>query len=86
MKILYKLKKMFGLTFEQKQIRKGQTCFIYCNCGNELISSNSFVEDIIDKNGNNHVKYICRECNKFHDYNFDIAPIPISWEELNKKS
>jgi len=74
-------KRLLGLTFEQKQIKKGQTCFIYCDCGNELISS-SFVEDIVDNDGNNHVKYVCVKCGEFHDYNFDIAPVPISWKEL----
>ena len=78
-------KKIFGLTFEQKRIKAGQTCFIYCECGNELISSNSFVEDIIDKDHDNHVKYICTKCDKFHDYNFDIAPVPINWNQLESK-
>ena len=60
-----------------------QYTFIYCEkCDNELCSSDSFVSDTYDDEGNNHVLYRCSKCNHECDYNFDIAPVPIKWSEL----
>jgi hypothetical protein len=54
-----------------------QTTFIYCECcGNELCSSNSFVSDTCEEDGN-HVRYVCSKCKKASDWDFDIAPVPI---------
>lgn len=59
-----------------------QTTFIYCECGNELCSSDSFVRQFDDEHGDNHTEYKCSKCGKHSDFNFGIAPVPISWEEL----
>jgi|WetSurMetagenome_2_1015567.scaffolds.fasta_scaffold05374_4 hypothetical protein len=50
--------------------------FLYCKCGNELISSGSFVSDSYDKDWNNHVLFKCSKCGKEFDYDFDV-PVPI---------
>jgi hypothetical protein len=63
-----------------------QSTFIYCGCGNELCSSGSFISDTYDERGDNHVRYKCSTCGEETDYNFDIAPVPISWAEINKPS
>lgn len=61
-----------------------QTTFIYCEkCGFELVSSDSLVSDTYDDKGDNHVLYKCKQCSHECDYNFDIAPIPIKWSEIN---
>lgn len=54
---------------------------IYCKCGNDMCSDNSFISDE-GEGEENHVKYKCEKCDLEHDYNFDIAPVPISWTEL----
>lgn len=56
--------------FEEKQLKKGQSCFCYCDCGNELISSNSLVKDI------DYVYFKCVKCGKESKWNFD-TPCPI---------
>ena len=56
-----------------------QSTFLYCDCGAELISTHSFLSDTEDDDGDNHVVYRCKKCGRKHDYNFDIAPIPVSW-------
>lgn len=58
-----------------------QHTFIYCKCSNELISSDSFISDT-GSGGDNHVLYKCTKCGKNLDFNFDIAPIPINWEQI----
>ena len=63
-----------------------QSTFIYCNCGNELCSDGSFISDTYDEKNNNHVLYKCVKCGMESDFNFDIAPLPISWELLNLPS
>ena len=60
-----------------------QTTFIYCNkCNNEICSDGSFVSDTLDENGDNHVLYKCKQCGQTADFNFDIAPVPINWNDL----
>lgn len=59
-----------------------QNTFIYCTCGNEMCSDSSFVSDTYDVNCDNHVKYKCEKCGDNHDYNFDIAPVPLNWNSL----
>lgn len=76
---------MFGL-FKKKTTPKKQSTLVYCDCGNELVSSNSFVSDELDENGDNHVKYKCTKCGLESDFNFDIAPVPINWKTLKSKS
>ena len=50
-----------------------QTCFIYCpNCENELISSDSFIED---RDG--LVKYRCTKCGRVSFWDFIHYPAPI---------
>lgn len=56
--------------FEYKQLKKGQYNFCYCECGNELISSNSFLKDT------DFVYYKCSKCGKITKWDFD-APCPI---------
>lgn len=79
MKIIQWLKNLWKLKVVQRT-------FIYCDCGNELIDSKSFVSDTYDENDNNHVIYKCSQCGLEHDYNFDIAPVPINWLELRSES
>ncbi|MFW6219689.1 MAG: hypothetical protein ACOC22_04010 [bacterium] len=62
---------------------KEQTLFIKCICGNEMCSDGSFISDTYDEHGDNHVLYKCKKCGEEHDYNFDIAPVPINWKDLN---
>ncbi len=59
-----------------------QKTFLYCECGNELISSNSFISDTYDEKGDNHVLYKCSNCGLKSDWNFDIAPVVINWNKL----
>ncbi len=64
-------------------LKSPQLTFIYCsNCRNELCSSNSFISDTYDENGDNHVLYKCSSCGEEYDYNFDIAPVPVNWDCL----
>jgi len=73
------------INFLKKLFKKEpeQTTFIYCRkCRNEMCSDGSFISDTYDENGDNHVKYKCKKCGKEADFNFDIAPVPINWEEL----
>jgi len=57
--------------------------FIYCRkCKNDLCSNGSFISDVTDVNGSNHVRYKCKVCGLEADYNFDIAPVPINWKDL----
>ena len=79
-KILGFLKNVFGIN------KRVQTTYIYCKCGNEMCSDGSFISDTIDQDGENHVRYKCRKCGLKADYNFDIAPVPINWDELNKSN
>jgi hypothetical protein len=59
---------------------------IQCDqCGNNLVVGNSFVSDT-DENGENHVRYKCEICGTEHDYNFDIAPVPVSWKSIREQS
>ena len=46
------------------------TTFLKCNCGNELITSGSFISD--DEKG---VRYICTDCRKESWWDFDSAPV-----------
>lgn len=62
--------------WKEKQIKKNQKTFIWCDCGNELCSSNSFVSDTYEEDGN-HVRYKCSRCGLEQDYDFDMAPVPI---------
>lgn len=49
-----------------------QTCFVYCPmCRNELVSSDSFVED---KDG--IVKYKCDKCGNISFWDFAHYPVP----------
>jgi len=64
---------------------KEQSTYIYCKCGNEMCSDGSFLSDTYDENGDNHVKYKCEKCGLKSDYNFDIAPLPINWDEMRSK-
>lgn len=48
-----------------------QRTFVWCDCGNELCSSNSFVSDTKEYG----VEYKCTECGLVSNYDFD-SPIP----------
>lgn len=55
------------------KMNRKQTLFLKCRkCGNELISSGSFVSD--DEYG---VKYKCTDCSTESVWNFDLFPIPV---------
>lgn len=60
-------------------MKSNQTTFVYCECGNELISSDSFVSDTYDKKERNHVIYKCSKCGKKSDWDFDL-PVPIKYK------
>jgi hypothetical protein len=62
---------------------KEQKLFLYCDCGNELISSDSFFSDMYDKDWNNHVIFKCSKCGKELDFNFDV-PVPVRWPDDGK--
>lgn len=66
MEIKRKLYEWYRLKF------KNQTCFVYCpKCRNELVSSNSLVED----NGY-IVKYKCDKCGNISFWDFASYPMP----------
>lgn len=52
-----------------------QLLYLYCRCGEELITSGSFISDTYEEDGN-HVRYVCTACGAHSDYDFD-HPIPI---------
>lgn len=54
---------------------KKQHNFIYCNCGNELISSNIFCTTKDER----VYKYKCSKCNEISYWLFD-TPVPIKIE------
>lgn len=83
-KLLVKLKSCFGFTISRKP-KPSQLLFLYCECGNELCSDGSFISDTQDDNDDNHVTYKCKSCGLESDWNFDIAPFPVNWEELRTK-
>lgn len=56
--------------FEEKQLKKGQSCFVYCDCGNELISNSWFLKDT------DFVYFKCNKCGKISKWDFD-CPVPI---------
>ena len=54
------------------RIRRRQTGFVYCpKCRNELVSSDSFVEDI-----DGIVKYECDRCGNVSFWDFAYYPVP----------
>lgn len=56
---------------------------IWCpNCGDDLIGNESFISDTYDENDDNHVLYKCTNCQEESDWNFDVAPCPVSWKIL----
>lgn len=58
--------------FRSKRRKYKQTCFVYCpKCRNELVSSNSFIED---KDG--IVKYKCDKCGNISFWDFIHYPVP----------
>lgn len=52
-----------------------QRTFTYCECGNELCSSNSFIRDVYLKN-RNVVHYKCSKCKNENFFDFD-HPVPL---------
>jgi hypothetical protein len=56
--------------------RVEQRLYIWCECGNELVGSSSFVSDTYEDDGN-HVRYLCTSCGARSDYDFDICMSPI---------
>ena len=60
-----------GVYIEARRPPK-QTCFVYCpKCRNELVSSDSFVED---RDG--IIKYKCDKCGNISFYDFIHYPVP----------
>lgn len=73
--IFKKFKKTERQKFEEKQLKKGQRTFCYCKCGNELVSSDSFVEDT------DYVYYKCSKCGRKSKWDFDfMCPILVESE------
>jgi hypothetical protein len=73
--------------FKKKKTKKPQSTFIYCDqCNNEMVSDGSFVSDTYDDNGDNHVLYCCKECGLESDWNFDIAPFPVLWNDIKAQA
>lgn len=56
-------------------LKLGSTC-LYCTCGNELTTTNSFISDE-GTGGDNIVAYKCSHCNEKSKWNFDLTPCPI---------
>lgn len=56
--------------FQEKQLKKGQYTFCYCECGNELISNKCCIRDT------DYVYFKCNKCGKISKWDFD-APCPI---------
>ncbi len=52
-----------------------QTTFCWCECGNELCSTDSFVSDTF-KDGKSLVRYRCSKCGQGQFWDFD-PPTPI---------
>lgn len=79
-------KKLFGLfKNETPPPEIKQYTFIYCECGNELCSSNSFISDTYDENNDNHVLYKCSKCGLESDWNFEVIPGAINWKTLRNE-
>ena len=69
--IVYALWFIFDSLRDIKQSRK-QTCFVYCpRCHNELVSSESFVED-----HDGIVEYKCDKCGEVSFWDFAHYPVP----------
>lgn len=65
------------------EYKSEQRTFCYCsNCKTELISTDSFIVDTY-VNNTNVVHYNCKTCGKDSYYNFDIAPMPIPYSEID---
>jgi RNase P subunit RPR2 len=79
---LEKINKKYWDTIEKakqkrdKELSKYSNCLVYCDCGNELTSSKSFVSDKGEQE-NNVVTYKCSHCSEESKFNFDIAPVAI---------
>ena len=69
-----------GLDWYDVEYTNEPHTFLKCDCGNELITSGSFISD--DENG---VRYKCTDCNKESWWNFDatLVPIQINGPKLN---
>ena len=79
-----KLKDIVSGFFCPAQKGGAQTTWVYCpKCKSDLCSTDSFISDTYDIHGDNHVLYKCTNCGTKSDWNFDVAPVPISWEVLN---
>lgn len=66
------ISKVFGILRNRKKKPKLYT-FIYCpKCNNELISSDSFVED-----NDAIIKYQCKECGNISFWDFAHYPVPV---------
>lgn len=79
---LEKINKKYWDTLEKvkqkrdKELLKYSSCLVYCDCGNELTTTNSFVSDEGEQ-GKNVVTYRCSHCEQESKWNFDLAPAPI---------
>ena len=73
-KLRIKLIEQELFTKEQKYFYNS-SLFIFCKCGNELLSSGSF-----DKEENGNFYFKCSRCRRVSAFRYDIAPVPISIE------
>lgn len=85
-KALEKINKKYWNTIEKakqkrdKELLKYASCLVYCTCGNELTTTNSFISD--EGTGeNNIVKYKCSHCDAESKWNFDLVPCPLKYGE-----
>ena len=53
-------------------LKLGNSC-LYCTCGNELTTTDSFINDE-GTGGDNIVTYKCSHCGVESKWNFDLAP------------
>ena len=76
-----------GKWYDYKDYQKGQkiekivgkyNTLIYCNCGNELTHSHSFIEGVSAKGHNFYLwKYRCSSCSEVQFWNPEIAGMAI---------
>lgn len=58
----------------------GRSCFIYCDCGNDLGTGTS---DILYQSVDKEI-YSCNKCGMLSEWRYDIGPLPIRVNKVNK--
>ena len=60
----------------------GRSCFIYCDCGNDLGTGTS---DILTQSDTKDV-YKCDKCGMISEWRYDIGPLPVRVNKICKYS